>query len=367
MVSAREGRFLYYCRMRFQGSGRRGVIGLGVIGCGSIAYWVHLRMARRLRGAALVAAADPDPEARQRAERLTGIPVHARTEDLLSRDDVDAVIVSGPTHLHAELVIAACAAGKHVYLEKPLASSTTDGARVVDAAARAGVTVMLGFNRRFHPVYEQARALIQDGGLGRIRAVQSTFCEPVLPGAMPEWKRRRATGGGVLLDLASHHIDLLRWFLSDEVAVVDASLESEQSEQDSARLELSLRGGAHTQSWFSCRTGTSDWLEFAGERGTLRVDRHRAGISLRVPRRFGYGVRTARVAPPAAVAAWWLERLVRPSREPSYLRALSAFVSVLQGEARPVPSLMDGMRALEVVEAAEESARRGIPIDLHVT
>lgn len=345
-------------------SAPRGVIGLGVIGCGSIAYWVHLRIAQRLRGAALVVAADPDPEARKRAERLTGIPVHARTEDLLSRADVDAVIVSGPTNLHAELVIAACSAGKHVYLEKPLASSTAEGARVVEAAERAGVTVALGFNRRFHPLYEQARQLIHDGRLGRVRAVQTTFCEPVLPDAMPEWKRRRATGGGVLLDLASHHIDLLRWFLADEVATVDASLESEQSEQDSARLQLSMRGGVAVQSRFSCRSALSDALEFAGERATLRVDRHRPRLSLRVPRRFGYGVRTARMAPPAAVAAWWLERLVRPSREPSYRRALAAFVGALHGEASAVPGLTDGMRALEVVEAAEESARRGAPVDL---
>src|SRR6478672_2833464 len=118
-------------------------IGLGVIGCGSIAYWVHLRIARQVRGAALIAASDPDPEARRRAERLARVPVHERAEDLLSRKDIDAVIISGPTHLHAPLVIAACDAGKHVYLEKPIAASTADGARVVDAAARAGVTVML--------------------------------------------------------------------------------------------------------------------------------------------------------------------------------------------------------------------------------
>ena len=181
---------------------------------------------------------------------------------------------------------------------------------------------------------------------------------------MPEWKRRRATGGGVLLDLASHHIDLLRWFLSDEVATVDASIDSDLTDHDSARLQLTMRGGAQVQSWFSCRTGTSDSLEFACERATLRLDRHRPRLSLRVPRRFGYGVRTARIAPPKPVARWWLERIVRPSREPSYRRALAAFVSVLHGEEREVPGLRDGMRALEVVEAAEESARLGAPVAL---
>jgi myo-inositol 2-dehydrogenase/D-chiro-inositol 1-dehydrogenase len=340
------------------------VIGLGVIGCGSIAYWVHLRIALRVRGAALVAEADPVPTARMRAERLTRKHVYERTEDLLARNDIDAVIVTGPTHLHAELVTAACAAGKHVYLEKPIASSISDGARIVDAAARAGVTVAIGFNRRFHPLCQQARQFIRDGRVGRIHAVQTTFCELAQPETMPEWKRRRVTGGGVVLDLASHHIDLLRWLLDDEVAAIGASIDSDVTEHDSARLQLTMHGGAQVQSWFSCRTAVSDWLEFAGEKGTLRLDRHRPRLSLRVPRRLGYGVRSARLAPPPSAAAWWLKRMVRPSQEPSYRNALTAFVNELRGEARTTPDVGDGMRALEVVAAAEESAQRGTIVEV---
>jgi len=85
-----------------------------------------------------------------------------------------------------------------------------------------------------------------------------------------------------------------------------------------------------------------------------------------MPRRLGYGMRAAWVAPPPAVAAWWVERLVRPSREPSYRRALAAFLELLRGGVRPMPGLLDGIRALEVVEAAEESARRGMPVDVHI-
>lgn len=171
----------------------------------------------------------------------------------------------------------------------------------------------------------------------------------------------------MLLDLASHHIDLMRWFLDDEVATVDASIESRLSEHDCARVQMSMHGGAHVQSWYSCRTSTSDWLEFAGERGTLRVDRHRRGVSLRVPRRFGYGVTSARIVPPAAVAASRLVRMLRPSNDPSYRNALNAFVSILRGEARSMAGLIDGMRALEVVEAAEESARSATVVDLRIS
>ncbi len=145
---------------------------------------------------------------------------------------------------------------------------------------------------------------------------------------------------------------------------MSAAIESHTSEHDSVRLELTMRGGAQVQSWFSCRTATSDWLEFAGEGATLRADRHRAGVSLRVPRRFGYGMRSARVAPTPEMAEWWMRRLARPSNEPSYRRALTAFIGALRGEAVSVPTLDDGMRALEVVEAAEQSARSGAPVDV---
>ena len=338
------------------------MIRLGVIGCGAIAYWKHLRNAGRLRSAALVSVADPDRAARERAEKLTGVPALSSAEELLARGDVDAVIVSVPPHLHAEVVIAACEAGKHVYVEKPLAASVAEGTRIVDAARRARVTVMVGINRRYHPLSEQARKLLGAGRIGHMQAVQTIFCEPERPEAMPAWKRQRASGGGVLLDLASHHIDLLRWFLDDEVAAVYASLDSSRSDQDSARLELVMRRGVRVQSFFSCRAATSEAFEFAGEEGILRLDRHRRHVSLRVPRRFGYGVRTAPVMPSASVGALWMKRLARPSADPSYRRALTAFVGVLRGEVFQVPGLVDGMRALEVVEAAEESARCRAPV-----
>jgi predicted dehydrogenase len=343
-----------------------GPIRLGVIGCGGIARWMHLRIARRMRGAMLIATADPDPQARACADSLTGVPSLRSADELLARPDIDAVIITAPPHLHADLVIAAIAAGKHVYVEKPLASSLDDGARVVDAVRRTAATIVLGYNRRFHPLFGHARELLRRGRIGRVKAVQTTFSEPAQPDAMPEWKRRRATGGGVLLDLASHHIDLLRWFLGDEVASVGATIDSELTDHDGAHLHLTMRGGTHVQSSFSCRIAISDAFEFAGERGTLRVDRHRRAVSLRLPRRFGYGMRTGWAAPPSSVTTWWVERLVQPSRESSYRRALEAFVSVLRGGARPhnVADVNDGMRALEVIEAAEQSARFGRVIDL---
>jgi predicted dehydrogenase len=329
---------------------------VGVLGCGSIAYWAHLRVLRRVPGATLTAAADPDPAARDRARRLVSVPIHEHPQDLLARHDVDAIIISAPTHLHAALATSAADCGKHFYLEKPIATDAAGAAQVVAAAERARVIGVMGFNRRLHPLVEQARRILSAGRIGRVRAVQTAFCEPTPIATMPGWKRRRATGGGVLLDLASHHLDLLRWLLDDEVAAVSASLRSDLTEHDTARLQLVTRGGVEVQSLFSFCTGLADFLEFYGERGTLRVDRHSPALTLRLPRRFGYGIRYPTVIPTGAAAAWRLHRVIRPSVDPSYRRSLQVWVELLRGRPGASASLLDGLRSLETVLAAEGTA-----------
>ena len=337
-------------------------IRFGVIGCGVIAYWAHLRHLRHLKTAVLVAAADPDAGARERASRLARVPVYEKAEEVLQRDDVDAIVISAPTHLHCLLAVAAAKAGKHFYVEKPIAATAADARRVIAAVQDAGIIAATGFNRRLHPLFEQARALIKAGKIGRVRAVLSTFCEPAGPNLMPEWKQQRPTGGGVLLDLASHHFDSLRWFLECEPTEIEARLTSEVSEDDSAWLRLIMGDSTEVCSFFSFRAGLADFLEFIGESGTLRVDRHRRSLSLRTGRRFGYGVHSSLTFSGREVLAYQLTRLLRPSYDPSYRRAMSAFVELLKGGQPRIASLEDGLRSLEMVLAAEESARNHRPV-----
>lgn len=338
-------------------SGDAGPVRVGVIGCGAIAYWVHLRLLKRMRGATLVVAADPAPEARERAARLTRVPIVERAEEILGDPEVDAVVICAPTNLHAGLAIAALDAGKHVFVEKPIATNAHDARRVIAAAERSGLSAMIGFSRRVHPLFEQAKRLIVGGEIGHVHAVQSAFCEPMPLEQMSAWRRQRETGGGVLLDLASHHVDLVRWFLDDEVDGVECSVASQVTEDDTAALSLSMSRGATVQSFFSYRAARADYLEFIGQRGTLRIDRHQPKFTVRVARRLGYGTRRRFVLPDASVAKWRVLRLARPSREPSYERALAAFVDSIRGGPGRVASLADGARSLEVILAAEASAR----------
>lgn len=335
-------------------------VGIGLVGCGAIAQYAYLRLLPRMRGAILVAVADPDPEARTRARAIAGVPVHERAGELLARNDLEAVIISAPTRLHAELARSAARAGKHLFVEKPLATTMEDARSVVAEATRADVHGAVGFNRRFHPLYRQARAILARGTIGRVRTVVTAFCEPMATKPSSGWRVTRAGGGGVLLDLASHHLDLIRWFLDDEIAEVSATVTSMATEEDSARLRLLLCSGIEVVGAFSYRSGFADFLEFVGERGSLRVDRHRPTLELRKIRRRGYGIRRARVVPDPEVIGWRATRMVRRVREPSYGRSLGAFVELVRGrQVGSLATLSDGLRNIEIIVAAEASARQG--------
>jgi myo-inositol 2-dehydrogenase / D-chiro-inositol 1-dehydrogenase len=333
---------------------------VGVIGCGTIAYWGHLRSLRRLKGVTLAAIADPDPAARARAGPLVRGPLYADATELIL-SDVDAVVISAPPLVHAELAIAAARAGKHVYIEKPLATTLEDAHAVASVIARCGRVAAVGFNYRYQPSHARARTLLQQGCIGRVRAVQTAFCEATPCGTMPEWKRQRKSGGGVLLDLASHHIDLLRWFLDDEFATIEASIGSIETEHDTATLKLVTLGGVDIQAYFSLRAGPVDFLEFIGDTGSLRVDRHAVLPIVKQNRRGAYGSRSVSMVPTLPDAAFWLRRLAQPSYQPSFRHALVAFLDRIRGRWSPLPTIDDGVRSLAVVLAAEESAARMAP------
>ena len=334
---------------------------VGLIGCGTIAYWSHLRTLQQLKGVTLAAAADPDPAARALAASIVRGPVYDQSSDLLL-DDIDAVVISAPNQFHAELTVAAARAGKHVYVEKPVATTASEARTVVDVVSQSKVVATVGFNYRHHTAHQRARALLRSGRIGNVRVVQSAFCEPVSSQMMPEWKRRRASGGGALLDLASHHIDLLRWFLEDEIATVDARITSSRTEHDGATLALTMRGGVQAQVYVSFCAGPADFLEFIGDRGVLRVDRHRVLPQLQLARSPLYGVRSAWSLPTVGEATVWARRLVQPSYQPSFRRALHAFVQRIGGQAAHMATVEDGERSLAVVLAAEELAQRNMPV-----
>jgi predicted dehydrogenase len=326
---------------------------IGLMGCGNIARAVHLPILRGLSGVTLVALAEPVDASRAAAARAApGTALFADYRELVAAGGLDAVVICLPPHLHAPGAEAAFDAGLHVYLEKPLAPSLAEGAGILDAWRRAGTVGMIGFNFRFHPQVEHIRAELRRGAIGTLLGVRSVFS--IMPHTLPEWKRVRALGGGALLDLASHHVDLVHHLIDDPVVRAHASLRSLRGEGDQAALQLEFASGAAMQTFVSLGTVDEHRMEFFGTEGKLIMDRTELLRTLRVPAVWR-GARARRLG--RALAALEPALLLRsPGAEPSFRRALTVFVAAAAGRTFEGPDLDDGARSLAVIEAAERSA-----------
>ena len=332
---------------------------IGILGCGVIAKVAHLPSLLRVAGADVVALADPDASSLEAAQAVArGARAVTDYHDVLAFRDVDAVIVALPPALHADAAVAALQHGKHVYVEKPLATLASDGLRVLEAWDGTGLTAMMGFNYRFHPIVREARARVAAGEIGAIVAARTVFTTP--PRTLPLWKQRRVTGGGVLLDLAVHHIDLIRFLVGADIASVFADLRSDRSEDDSAFLHLRLTNGCRVQCLFSLTAADDDRFEIHGSAARLTVDRYR---SLRVDVTAGtsgaIGNAVARVTGEMSAFPLAFAKLRAPMNDPSFPAAVNAFVNAVRERTPVSPDVRDGYRALAVVEAAEQSARSG--------
>ncbi len=332
-------------------------LAIGFLGCGAIASAVHLRVLRWTPGVTVVGVVDPSADARRRVESIASVPTYREPAGLLQQD-LDGVVIGAATTAHAELAVAAAQAGTPIYLEKPLAATWVEAQTVREEVAGAGVPVTMGFNHRHHPLHARARALIATGVIGRIRRVETAFCEPYLERELPAWKRRRATGGGVLLDLGSHQFDLLRWLLDDEIDEVAAEIRSERSELDTASVEIGLRSGATASGFFSFCAARCDHFTFIGERGVLRLDRYAPAIELALARSDIGAVKRSRVPPGWIAYPWRVRKRLRPAFEPSYRAALHAWTSSLRSGADPaLPGIGDGLASLAAVLRAESDSR----------
>jgi predicted dehydrogenase len=201
------------------------VIGAGVMGSN------HGRVLAGLPGVTLVGIVDPLPAHRARATEMTGCSTYATFDELLAAG-VDAVTIAAPTHLHHELSLACIARGVHVLVEKPIASTVEEGREIVAAAQRAGVTLMVGHVERFNPAVASIKQAIQGED---ILSIGITRVGPFPP---------RMSNVGVVIDLAVHDIDLIRWFTESEIIDVQPQLSSAVAErEDIALLQFRTASG----------------------------------------------------------------------------------------------------------------------------
>lgn len=333
------------------------VVRVGLLGCGRVAAEAHLPALARVPGVAAVAVADADPEqARRVAERFGIARVHASAAALAADEAVDLVAVCTPPAAHAEGALAALAAGRHVFVEKPLAPALDAAGAIAEAAAATPLVAVSGFNLRVHRQVAEARRLIAQGLLGPLLMVRShwTTATP-MPG--------RGPAGGVLWELGVHHLDLWRHLTGREPSELRAT-------GDGGAIAVSGRvpGGPVLATTLAAGTSDAHEIELVGERGRLVLTPFRADGPRRHPAgrtAGGAGVRLRAAARDVVT----LPRQLRAARAGgdfalSFRAQWRAVAEAVRGSASPHATIEDGRRAVALAVAAERALATGAAVEV---
>jgi predicted dehydrogenase len=315
---------------------------IAIVGCGLIGG----KRLRSLRpGDQVVALVDP---VKERAQSLAG---QARDAAVLTdwraavaRPDVDAVFVATSNDALATVTLGAVEAGKHVLVEKPAARAPEELTPVIAAAERQGVCVQVGFNHRYHPAFQQARALFESGVLGPLMYIRARYGHGGRLGYDKEWRANPAiSGGGELLDQGVHLIDLSRWFLGDFPHVQGhvTTFFWDMPVEDNGFLLL--RTAAGQVAWLHATW--TEWkntfsFEITGRDAKLHVEG--LGGSYGVERLSYYKMKPSMGPPETTIWEY-------PGEDRSWHLELEAFAQAIEARRAPPVGLRDAQAALTIV------------------
>lgn len=187
---------------------------VAVVGAGAIAQVMHIPILAEHPGAELCVLVDTDAHKARTVAGRFRVPEVLETERALSREDVDAVVLCTPNHLHEEQAVAALKAGKHVFVERPAALTPAGVQRVLDAARASGKILVVGLPHRFRPEASALRSYVAEGQLGKLCSVRGIWLNRRTPVLRPGWRQDPAlAGGGALMDLGLPTLDLCLWLV----------------------------------------------------------------------------------------------------------------------------------------------------------
>jgi myo-inositol 2-dehydrogenase / D-chiro-inositol 1-dehydrogenase len=323
------------------------------VGCGYVAARCHIPALQMAGGVRLVAVADPDPR------RLAIVGPNVRKADnwraLVDADDLDALIVATPSVSHAEIGIAALQAGKHLLLEKPIALTMEESARLCAEARMSDRAACVGLHLRHLRQVGELRGLIQL--CGDITGGTSCFNNHLARrNTVSGYERARATGGGVLYDLAYHHFDLYSFLLDSPAVAVECHLDSRITQDDVAFTLVTLANGVKIASSFSSTSYNENYLYVYGTLARVSFDMYRTTHprlrhvsetnATRLWNELMDGVRSLGMCVNALPS-----RKIQP-----FVDQLRAFRERILGNPSSIPSIEIGATALRLVLAAYRSA-----------
>ena len=319
----------------------------------------HARIAAALDGCRMAAAADVDPERTEAAAELTdGVRTYGDAKALLAAPDVDAVVLSVPNHLHAPFAIAALEAGKHVLVEKPMAMTPAEARDMIAARDRAGKTLMVGMNQRFAPRHQAVKAAIDAGAIGAVYAAKTAWLmcrvHTGLWGRGDWFLKKETAGGGPVIDLGVHRLDLALYMMGfpKAVSVAAVNWHTVGTEQGKSRgKEYSIEDGgvglvrfangaslSLEASYFWNGTEDGQTTELAGTRGG------------------------ARLAGECTMQSWATDEprdIPLKIDESKSSSCVQHFVRVLSGQEELIPTAEEGLASMEIIEAFYRSAETG--------
>ena len=326
---------------------------IGLIGAGRHGRYLSPFM-KEVGGVRLIAAADVDEEARTKAQAECGYErAYANYGAMLEKEDLDGLIVATPHNLLRDACLAAIAAGRHVFVEKPGAMSLREGQEIVAAARAAGVRLMVGYCVRYNGARTAMKELLAQGAAGQILAVAAG------KGSRPflGWLADPKLGGGQMLFLGSHIIDQVLWLVGrpvESVSTTEMTLDPETGCDDTTTFSLRFAGGIVAQFIVSRKAGVSfDYVEVVGTAGRLRAEWPSMLLSVHSSALPGFGQ-------PATI------RVLGDSHRPMYVAELAEFAAAIREGRDPAISGEDALPTLRVIDAVFESARTGKAIALAV-
>ena len=331
------------------------MVGIAVLGAGRIGK-IHAANVAASKFATLVVVADPFADAAASLADELGTQAMTDCEAAIDRADVDAIVIGTPTHTHINLMLRAVRQGKAVLCEKPIDLDMAKSLAAVEEVERLNGRVMLAFNRRFESTFAQMRAAIDAGDIGEVRQVIISSRDP---GLAPEDYIEHS--GGIFRDRTIHDRDIGRWLLGEEPVeltaiasrLIDPALMEKYDDYDTAMVQMQTASGkqCHINNCRQAVYGYDQRIEVFGSTGMLQMDNLRATTI----RRWSQDVTDAR----EPLLNFFLERY-----QQAYKSELDAYIDALVHK-KPMPTtVQDGLKALQLADAAVESVKTGRAVRL---